>query len=538
MDGLDEQEEAEACRAIIYRLLSSPNPGRADVDRVKKTVSKKLHLRRMPKNAAILAHATEEERKRLRPLLRVKSTRTLSGVTVVAVMTGPLPCPGKCVFCPGVESQPGAKVAKSYTGREPAAMRSIAHGYDPRRQVAARLRDLEAIGHVANKIELIVMGGTFLAAPADFRDQFVLGCYEGLLGRRFTDLTAAQGEAEVSERSLVGLTFETRPDYCAASHVDEMLRFGGTRVEIGAQTVYDDVYEAVCRGHDLAATKAAIKVAKDAGLKVNLHVMPNLPGSSLLRDEEMFQTLFDDPAFRPDMLKIYPTLVVEGTRLHELWARGEYRPYSLDEVVDLLARVKSRLPPYVRVQRVQRDIPADLIVAGVRRSDLRNLVKRRMEELGLRCGCIRCREQGFLARERRERPFDPHSAPLSVLEYEASGGVEYFLSYEFVPGGPLLGYLRLRLPSNSAHRPELVARCAIVREIRVVGVMVAPSEEPSAKQIQHRGLGSKLLAAAEELAFQELDLDKLLVISGVGVRRWFFNRGYERDGAYVSKSRS
>ncbi|HMF33819.1 MAG TPA: tRNA uridine(34) 5-carboxymethylaminomethyl modification radical SAM/GNAT enzyme Elp3, partial [Candidatus Lokiarchaeia archaeon] len=388
--------EQKAAREIAEYLLEHPLVTRKEVDRIKAKFSKKYHVPGMIRNAAVLEMCSPEESQNLSHLLRRKITRTLSGVAVIAVMTKPVHCPGQCIYCPGKSSQPGEAAAQSYTGKEPAARRSIMFNYDSRQQVASRIEDLEAIGHKVDKVEIICMGGTLCAAPTEYQDEFVKGCYDGLLGIETDSLSDAKLLAESSDRRLVGITFETRPDYCQEDHVNKMLDYGGTRVEIGVQTVFDDIYERVHRGHTTADTKNAFRVAKDAGLKINAHMMPNLPGATLERDREAFQILFEDSAYRPDMLKIYPTLVVRGTQLYDLYAAGEYAPYALDDVVKLIADVKSNLPPYVRIQRVQRDIPANLIVAGVKKSNLRELVQDQLRKTGKKCTCIRCREEGVL----------------------------------------------------------------------------------------------------------------------------------------------
>ncbi|MHA1733319.1 MAG: tRNA uridine(34) 5-carboxymethylaminomethyl modification radical SAM/GNAT enzyme Elp3 [Promethearchaeota archaeon] len=541
VDNDEEPAVGRASREIIAELLGNLEYSTISakvVSRVKAKYSKKYHLNGVIKNASVLAHASKSERELLAPFLRRKSTRTLSGVAVVAVMTKPLECPGKCVYCPGPGSQPDRPVAQSYTGREPAALRSLMYDYDPFLQVKSRIEDLEAIGHDADKIEVICMGGTLPAAPLEYQVEFVTGCIGGVLGHRVSALKEAKRQAETSQRRLVGLTFETRPDYCGQREINRMLDFGATRVEIGVQTVFDDVYEKNARGHTTRDSVSAIKLAKDAGLKVNLHVMPDLPGSSLERDREMFSTLFEDPSYRPDMLKIYPTLVLKGTRLHDMWKGGEYRPHGLEEIVKLIGDAKASLPPYVRVQRVQRDIPAPLIEAGVSKSNLRQLIHAYLERKGKKCGCIRCREQGFAASALEGDP-DLSRATLRRITYEASGGTEIFASMESPSHNVLYGFARIRVPSPDSFRAEIPpGSSAILREIRVVGPLVRSRDKPKSRAvIQHRGLGSKLLREAESIVFDEIGLDKLVVISGLGVRTWFYARGYEADGPYVSKSK-
>ncbi len=526
-------EDKKAAREIAEYLLSHQGVTRREVERIKAKISKKYHVQNIINNATVLAACNPQENQIISKLLRRKKTRTLSGVSVIAVMTKPLACPGKCIYCPGKSSQPGEMVAQSYTGQEPAARRSVMFNYDSRRQVASRIEDLEAIGHRIDKLEIICMGGTLCAAPIEYQEEFVKGCYEGFLNRDVKTLQEAKQLAETSERRLVGITFETRPDYCQEEQVNRMLEFGCTRVEIGVQTVFDDVYQRINRGHTTKETIRAFQVARDAGLKINAHMMPNLPGATLERDREMFTRLFDNPAYRPDMLKIYPTLVIQGTQLYDQFIAGEYKSYELEDMVKLIAQVKQNLPPYVRIQRVQRDIPAQLIVAGVKKSNLRELVQNRLISMGERCKCIRCREEGFMGpRQLREEDLVLHR-----IDYDASEGREIFLSFETPIKDVLVGYVRLRIPSDREFRPELLPNpVPIVRELRVVGELVRTHEKPTLDQVQHRGFGTHLLLEAEKIAREEFDAKKIAVISGIGVRQYFYQRGYYLDGVYVSKN--
>ncbi|MHA1842672.1 MAG: tRNA uridine(34) 5-carboxymethylaminomethyl modification radical SAM/GNAT enzyme Elp3 [Promethearchaeota archaeon] len=383
----------------------------------------------------------------------------------------------------------------------------------------------------------MVMGGTFLSTDLSYQESFIKGALEGIIGQKTSSLAEAKRKAENSLKRLVGITIETRPDYCKKEHVDLMLYYGTTRIEIGVQTVYDDIYKLIKRGHSTADSIEAIRIAKDAGLKINLHVMPNLPGSSLQNDLELFQTLFIDPNYRPDMLKIYPTLVIQGTELYNWWKEGRYVPYSEEELIDLLAYVKQSLPPYVRIQRIMRDIPAYLIQAGCKKSNLRQLIHEKLMEKNTSCRCIRCRELGYLTHQYQENEPLLNEIKLLRYEYEASEGKEIFLSHEDMKRTCLLGYLRLRIPSEKAHRKELNdGNTSIVREIKIVGMLVPRGAVPLERvQIQHKGLGKTLLKQAEKISEEEFGLKKIAVISGLGVKPWFYKQGYQKDGPYVSK---
>jgi len=518
----------EACLEALEKLRGQSS----SLQRVKAELAQRYGLKGLPGNAELYsALQGMNPPAGMAEVLRRKEVRRASGVLVVAAMTKPLPCPhGRCLYCPG---GPSDGTPQSYTGKEPAARRGAQHGYDPRSQVESRLNQLKAIGHLIDKVELIVMGGTFPAAPTEYQEWFVKGCLEGLIGREAGSLDEALELAERAPVRNTAITVETRPDWAKKPHVDQMLRLGVTRVEIGVQTLRDEVYRLVERGHTVADVVEATRLLKDAGMKVCYHMMPGLPGSSLQADLEDFERLFADPNFRPDMLKVYPTLVLKGTKLHRLWAEGKYKPYPVEDVVNLLVKVKSRLPGWVRVQRVQRDIPAPLIVDGVKAGNLREIVQKRMEKLGLKCRCIRCREAGHLQAKKGVRP-NPAYVRLTADRYEASQGIEVFLAYGDMVQDILVGWLRLRIPSEKAYRPEVKGRTAIVRELHISGPMT-PRGERLDGAWQHKGYGRSLLAEAERIAKEEYDVGKLLVNSAVGVKEYYRRLGYRKHGAYMAK---
>lgn len=538
MSSLSDTEKVKKLsREIIDYLLKHPETTKEKITNIKGRIGKNFKYNKVIKNATILNFATKEEKQIITQILKRRTTRTLSGVSVIAIMTKPLPCPGTCIYCPGQDSQPGEKVAQSYTGQEPAAMRSIHNNYDPYLQVLSRINDLEAIGHSVDKIELIIMGGTFLSTDTEYQARFVKGALEGIIGQKVDSLEEAKILAEKSKRRVIGITVETRPDYCKEKDVDKMLQYGTTRVEIGVQTIYDDIYNLVKRAHTTKDSIEAIRIAKDAGLKINAHIMPNLPGSNYSKDIELFDELFSNSNYRPDMLKIYPTLVIHGTELYNWWSEGKYSPYSDKELIDLIAKVKTNLPSYVRIQRIMRDIPANLIEAGCKNSNLRQLIQERLREIDETCKCIRCREYGINKRTEIIDEISFDEIKLYRLDYDASLGKEIFLSYENKKEDYLIGYLRLRKPSKFAHRPELNdGKTMIVREIKVVGELVPKDSRPNRyTQIQHRGFGKLLMENIEKISFEEFDAKKLAVISGIGARDFFRNLGYKLDGVYVSK---
>ena len=450
-----------------------------------------------------------------------KATRTISGVTPVAVMAKPFPCPGDCLYCPSSEDAP-----KSYTVESPAVLRAIACDFDPARQVELRLRTLVDMGHPVNKVELIVMGGTFLAYPVDYQYSFIKACFDALNGVESADLESAQALNETAEHRCVGLCVETRPDWCGPEEVDRMLEFGVTRVELGVQTIDDEIHELTYRGHGVAEIVTATRLLRENGFKVYYHWMPGLPGSSPEHDVEMTRALFDDGRFRPDGLKLYPTVVVSGSRLETWYEEGRYVPGSALEMRDLLIDIKKLVPPYVRIARLMRDIPRKFILAGCNDLSLRGTIRKRMAELGVVCQCIRCREYGHRVRD----GWKPGSPSLVRRDYDAGSCSECFLSFEDAEG-TLFALLRLSIlaPQGTS---KADAPIATVRELHVFGPEVDFGENQEGA-VQHRGLGARLLAEAERIAVSEYGATSLRVLSGVGVRGYYGELGYYREGPYM-----
>ncbi|MEM1526132.1 MAG: tRNA uridine(34) 5-carboxymethylaminomethyl modification radical SAM/GNAT enzyme Elp3 [Ignisphaera sp.] len=467
-----------------------------------------------------------------------RPTRMLSGVIVVAIMTKPYPCPhGKCIYCPG---GPDYGTPQSYIGEEPALMRGIQTGFDPYLQFHLRLRQYEFLGHIPNKVDVVVMGGTFTAMPLDYQEWFITNIYEA--ANRYPkpkpevppSLEEAQIRNETSSIRIIGLTIETRPDVCKETHVNIMLKFGATKVEIGVQSIYDDILRIIERGHSSKDIIEATRILKDAGFKVAYHIMPGLPGSDPDKDLGMIRELFENQDFKPDMLKIYPTLVVEGTKLYEMWRRGIYKALTDEEAVELIAKMYRYIPKWVRVIRIQRDIPAQLILAGPKKANLRELVEKQALKMGIEINEIRFREVG---RQALYRGIKPSIVEITKEVYEASKGVEIFLAAEDIENKVLVGLLRLRIPSSYAHRPEVDSRTAIVRELHVYGPQI-PIGRYWESGWQHRGWGSKLLKLAEEIARYEFGCTKILVLSGVGAREYYRKHGYDRPqgSPYMVKS--
>jgi elongator complex protein 3 len=453
-----------------------------------------------------------------------KVARTISGVTPLAVMTQPAGCPGRCLYCP---TYPGAP--QSYTPESPAVLRAIKCDYDIRKQVEIRLRVFEEMGHPTDKIELIIMGGTFLAQPVEYQYRAIKDCYDGLNGSIAATLEEAKKANETTRHRCTGLCIETRPDWCGEEEVARMVEFGATRVELGVQTLSDDIYRLVRRGHGVAEVVAATARLRERGFKVYYHWMPGLPGATPEMDLEMSRRLFADARFRPDGLKLYPTMVVEGTELAEWYRDGRYRPYDADTMVGLTIAIKSMVPKYVRISRVLRDIPSKFIVAGLKDS-LRDIVREKMAAEGIKCHCIRCREYGHRART-DVKIGEPR---LVRLDYEAAGGREVFLSYED-DNETLFGLLRLRMQAGRFPGQPGEGKISLVRELHVFGPEVPLKEQRTAAP-QHRGLGRSLLREAERIARDELGAGRMFVLSGTGAREYYrTGLGYTLLGDYMVK---
>jgi elongator complex protein 3 len=456
-----------------------------------------------------------------------KLSRTISGVTPVAVMAEPMGCPGHCVYCPTYPETP-----QSYTPNSPAVIRARRCQYDAAEQVRLRLRILADMGHPTDKVELIIMGGTFPAAPVSYQRRFVKDCFDALNGRDSASLEESQQWNEAVAYRCTGLCIETRPDFCGDEEIRRMLELGATRVEMGVQILDDEIYHLVKRGHTVADVISATRRLKENGFKVHYHWMPGLPGMTLERDLELFRMLFTDQSFRPDGLKIYPTMVVEGTELEKWYREGRYQPYDNKDAIELMAEMKALVPVYVRISRVLRDIPSSYIVGGLKES-VRDTVKTRLKERGVACQCIRCREYGHRLRKGRKIG----EPKLMRTDYQASGGQEIFLSLED-DGATLFGLLRLRIQAKplAGFENNGNGRTAIIRELHIYGPEVPLSQQQSGAA-QHRGLGKQLMREAERICRTEFGVAEIAVLSGVGAREYYRAEfGYSLHKCYMVKS--
>lgn len=442
-----------------------------------------------------------------------KPTKTLSGVAPIAVMLSPKKCKhGTCLYCPSLD------VPQSYTPKSPAVMRALLLNYNPFKQVQARLKAYQVMNHPTDKIELIIMGGTFLNYPLKYQYNFIKECYNALNNKKSKNLEEAKKLNEKAKHRCVALCIETRPDVCTAKHIKRMLEFGCTRVELGVQAIDDKIYKKIKRGHSVKDVIEATKRLKDAGFKVGYHIMPGLPGSSIKKDLKMFKEIFKNENFKPDQLKIYPCQVIKGSELEKLYRRGKYLPYTKEQTENLLIKMLKIVPEYCRVMRIMREIPPVYLTAGTIRIDLRRDVEAYLKKHKIKLREIRFREIGFALRDKIGKEEINKNLKLKITKYKASEGEEYFL--QFVNESNILfGLLRLRVKGKEA----------FVRELHVYGKSVALGEKG---EIQHRGLGKALMKKAEEIV-KKAGIKKLSVISGVGVREYYRKLGYKLENEYM-----
>jgi len=450
-------------------------------------------------------------------IIKRKPTRTISGVTPIAVVIKPGKCPhGTCLYCPSLN------VPQSYTPESPAILRARKLNYDAFKQIRARLFAFNAMKHPTDKIELIIMGGTFLSYPERYQYNFIKRCYDALNDKKSKNLQEAKKINEKAKHRCVALCIETRPDICGEKEIKRMLEFGATRCELGVQIIDDKIYKEINRGHTVKDVIEATKRLKNAGFKIGYHLMPNLPGSNLKKDLRLFKKLFSDSNYKPDQIKIYPCQVLAGSKLAEIYKKGSYEPYSLPELINLIIKMKLSTPEYCRIMRIMREIPAKYMIAGTKRIDLRKMLNEEMKKQNKKCKCIRCREIGFVMRDNPKLRID-HKIFIKKLIYKASDGKEIFIE-AVNKGDVLFGLCRLRINKD---------KILMIRELHVYGpqLEIGKSDE---KKFQHKGLGKILMEEAEKIAKKE-KCKKIFIISGVGVRNYYKNIGYNLKSPYMVK---
>ncbi len=557
----------------VIRIIKTKKPSKLQLSKIKTRLSKKYKLKKIPTDIEILLNAPIKDIPRIKRYILTKPTRTISGVSVCAIMTKPIQCPhakkgvGPCIMCPGGPRSVFGNVPQSYTGKEPATRRAIRNRYDAYLQVMNRLEQYIVQGHIPDKLELIIMGGTFPSFPKKYQEKFITSAFQAMndfsrlffknnkfdfirfkrffelpgdiyskertkriqskllrvRNRKTTNIEKEQRKNEKSNIRCISLVIETRPDYATLKHASQMLKLGCTKVELGVQTIYNDVLKKIKRGHTVEDSIRATKTLKNLGFKINYHMMPGLPGVNRKKDLFALNALFAYDDFQPDMLKLYPCMVLKGTKLYRLYKNKSFRPLTTKQAAELIAEFKSKVPHYVRIMRVQRDIPTFMTEKGVDKTNLRQYIEDVMKKKNIRCNCIRCREPKL------KKP----SKKIEILEYHytASRGNEFFISAEDTKNNLLLGFCRLRFPSQHL-RKEITEDSALIRELHVYGEAAQIGRKG---KIQHKGLGKALIQRAEQKA-QMYFRTKMVVISGVGARQYFRKLGYKKEGPYMVKN--
>ncbi len=574
---MSEKSPEHMKNSFYSELLTELKQGK-DKDsatRAKLRLAAKYGLKKIPNDIEVFLNLPEAEARKLKQQLRVKPVRTISGIASISIMTKPYGCPhGRCTFCPGGPKSAFGDVPQSYTGREPATMRAIRANFDPYLQVFTRLEQYAVTGQSFDKIELIIQGGTFPWMPTDYQEEFIgyaykamndfstefFGSGEEVSLQHYKEFFEMPGEFKDEERvkrvtekilklkgsdkgesflleqqkinetakvRCIGLTIETKPDWGRAAQGNQILKLGGTRVELGIESVYETELKLTNRGHTIKDTKESLQQLKDLGFKINAHYMLGLPSSTRESDLEGLKELFSNPDFRPDMLKIYPCLVIKGTPLYTQWEKGQFIPITTAEAAEVISEFKRFVPKWCRIMRVNRDIPTYVTSAGIDRTNLRQYVLKLQQEKGILCSCIRCREIG--------RKGWSGQSKITVTEYEGSGSKEFFIAAEDPVNDAIIGFCRMRFPSKHL-RSEFTQTTAIIRELHVYAAAanVGESTMKNEEKIQHRGFGKLLMAEAERIA-KENGMDKMLVISGVGTREYYKKLGYGYDGLYMGK---
>lgn len=484
-----------------------------------------------------------EELLELKKILRMKPTRTVSGVAPVTIFTKPYECPGECIFCPSQADMP-----KSYLREEPGAMRAESLKFDPYNQVQKRIQALENIGHNTEKVEIIISGGTWSHYEKEYREWFIVEMFKALNdlprsygvipdsdpGSRSSQnfqteeqktnlLYELQKLNESAKHKCVGLVIETRPDYVTEEEIKHLRKLGVTKVQLGVQTLDDKVLEMNRRGHTSEDSQEAANLLRLAGFKLHIHWMPNLYDSDIENDYEDFLRIYEENSIQPDEIKIYPCSVLEHTPLYQLMKEGKYKPYKEDDLIELLAQCKTKIPEYGRITRLFRDIPSQLIMAGTTKTNLRQIVQEYMKGKGMSCNCIRCREIKL-------GKFKWEDLQLKIMKYQTKVSEEFFISYE-TDEGKIVGFLRLSLPKKELSKEHFIKELrnsAIIREVHVYGRAL---KTDAAGETQHIGIGKTLIEKALELA-REKDYEKLSVISAIGTREYYRKNGFQDGTLY------
>jgi len=553
-------------KQIVQEIIRRASKGEK-LELVKKDICKKYKLKNLPTNIEILEYLTEKQKQKYKKILLTKPVRTISGVAPIAVMTKPLACKhGKCTFCPGGPGSSFGDVPMSYTGNEPSTMRAMRANYDPYFIVFNRLEQYILLNQIPDKAEVIVQGGTFPSFEKNYQEEVIKYILKAMNDfskmffknnkfnfekfKKFFELPGSikdldrtlriheklkkiKGSCDLNKEKLknenaqireVALCIETKPDWCKEDEINEMLELGTTRVELGVQTLKEDVLKVVNRGHTLKDTIEAIQLLKDSFLKITYHWMPGLPLTNRDEDIEMFEELFNNQKYMPDSIKIYPCIVMPGTPLYLQYKKGQFKPLTTEESAEIIAESKKYIKTFCRVMRVNRDIPTKVTEAGVDKTNLRQYVDKELINKNIICKCIRCREP-------KNKDVSYKDIKIKKLYYDSSNGKEVFISIEDIKNDILLGFCRLRKPYKP-FRKEITKNTCGIRELHVYG-QATPLD--SKGLVQHKGYGKLLMKEAENIAKQEWDCNKILVISGIGVKQYYEKLGYKKHGVYMSK---
>jgi len=531
----------EILKKLVFEISKNPPKTARELDKINRLFLRthKKEIAKIPRKKdllkvyhKLLKQNKLKQDKQLEMMLVKRAVRTLSGVTIVTVLTKPFSCPGQCIYCPDEKRMP-----KSYISDEPAAARALKLGFDPFLQVTKRIQALQDNGHPTDKIELIVKGGSWNAYPLKYQYWFILRCFQACnnirnkvvpeqkdLDKIKQLLKKVQTRNESAKHRIIGLTLETRPDMVNNKTVEIMRELGCTRMEIGVQTIDEKILKLIKRGHNVEAVKTATRLLRDYGFKVDYHLMPQLPSSTPAKDLKMMKEIFSNPAYRPDMIKIYPCTVIANTKLSQWLKQGKYKPYSNKKLIEILKKLKISLPYYVRISRLIRDIPSPHIEAGNKLTNLRQIIQAEIKADGKKCNCLRCREIGH------NQNFINQSPPkLFIDEYKTVGGKEYFISYEDKNRQVVFGFCRLRICEKNSTGPFP----AYIRELHTYGQLVQIGQKEN-NATQHQGWGKKLVQTAENICTKQ-KIPDLAVISGVGVRSYYHKLGYQLDQGYMTK---
>jgi elongator complex protein 3 len=529
-------------KKIIRAIIAQKPTDDLSLMRANRIASRKFNVAPLPKRQiaqiydALIKQGQLKPDPKLSQLLKVRAVRTLSGVAPITVLTKPFHCPGECIYCP---NEPG--MPKSYLSNEPAAMRAKALNFDPFKQVQYRLKAMIANGHSPEKIELLVLGGTWSAYPKKYQTWFIKRCFEGANYLQYENkqipktkishtLQQTQKINEKAKYRVIGITLETRPDWVTEVEIKNLRELGCTRVQLGAQILDDKILKLIKRGHTIEDLARATKLLKDSAFKIDYHIMPNLPGATVAKDIKTVEKIFNDERFKPDQIKIYPTIVNEYAPLFKWYKDKIYKPYPHQKLVDLMIKLKTIVPYYCRINRLIRDIPEESIVAGNTVTNLRQLLEVELKKRDIKCKCIRCREVRGRIETNNYTSLKPK---LFIEKYLSNGGTEYFISYESPKRDILYAFVRLRIPGKNEKIifPEL-ANAGLIRELHTYGALQTLGIESQATQ--HKGLGKQLMAEAEKI-IKKNKLSKVAVISGVGVRGYYKKIGYKLEGTYMTK---